>query len=155
MQAYIAKYRLNQPQKSRNERNRKINELLDGSRIANQYHDDTLSTSSLSPNEPTTDVKSFGDMMKQTLGDFFSSMKCNNQTGRPISLHHQSPVEPSSRPKSTGRNSGRIIGRSSMENDERSRNESSNSTANDNSSFMRFDSTPSTKTQPHSIFDNI
>ncbi|KAG1391722.1 hypothetical protein G6F58_012656 [Rhizopus delemar] len=55
MQAYIAKYRLNQPQKSRNERNRKINELLDGSRIANQYHDDTLSASSLLPNEPTAD----------------------------------------------------------------------------------------------------
>ncbi|CAO3686405.1 unnamed protein product [Rhizopus stolonifer] len=151
MQVYLTKYKLNQSQRSRNDRNRKINELLEGSPITSQYHDNvtppSTSTSS-SPNEQvkldTINTKTFSDKMKQTIGDLFNSLKSDSREPRSISLHQQSPTESELSRPAPSRSNGRVLGRPSTESNRRNSGFIENDSRN-TLPFTRLDDTSDTE----------
>ncbi|RCH78630.1 hypothetical protein CU098_000217, partial [Rhizopus stolonifer] len=164
MQAYLTKYRLNQSQRSRNDRNRKINELLEESPIASQYHDNVtppLTSTSSSPNGQlkldTINTNTFSNKMKQTIGDLFNSLKNDSKEPRSISLHQQSPTESELSGPASNRGNGRVLGRPSTESNRRNNGFIENDSRN-TSPFTRLDNTSATesrKTHSNNIFDDI
>ncbi|KAI8640315.1 LMBR1-like membrane protein-domain-containing protein [Parasitella parasitica] len=130
-------HRANAPDTLRNERDRRIEEILSGS--ANQqerYHDSPASSSasSFSANENTTqpsdsmklktNLISFGDTMKHKLGGLFGTVKSNPEdaatdrpshrdltsTSSPLSANPRSPSPPPIAPN-YHHNGGRVFGR--------------------------------------------
>ncbi|KAG1171448.1 hypothetical protein G6F70_007034 [Rhizopus microsporus] len=132
IQAFAAKYsRLSQPESSRDERNRKINELLEGRLTAKRYRDNSAASSTLSlPSESAYSdtvklkTKSFGDTMKQKIDDIYNSFKSNtdlpsqNQSSS-AAFAQSPPMSPRSSSSSNNNSRGRVFGRRSTESNNR------------------------------------
>ncbi|CEI86691.1 hypothetical protein RMCBS344292_01122 [Rhizopus microsporus] len=133
IQAFAAKYsRLGQAESSRDERNRKINELLEGRLTAKRYRDNSAASSTLSlPSESAYSdtvklkTKSFGDTMKQKIDDIYNSFKSNtdlpsqNQSSS-AAFAQSPPMSPRSSSSSNNNSRGRVLGRRSTESNNRS-----------------------------------
>ncbi|CEG81662.1 hypothetical protein RMATCC62417_15834 [Rhizopus microsporus] len=132
IQAFAAKYsRLGQAESSRDERNRKINELLEGRLTAKRYRDNSAASSTLSlPSESAYSdtvklkTKSFGDTMKQKIDDLYNSFKSNtdlpsqNQSSS-AAFAQSPPMSPRSSSSSNNNSRGRVFGRRSTESNNR------------------------------------